>query len=266
MSPTLAESEVPKFWFCPHCVEHGLHVPNIPNSYFTPVSMPGTTKSQTDYFALVSNQAEPSVSSKEPAAVSGTVPKTPFTHPSEINSAAHGGTGISEEHNDDHPKQSKWWCDEGPRKYAIGDRRVAGPSNPEPQTGAKRGRRRRSPSPVKKKSKYSVFSVEVEKALAVIQSELQTAAECGKAESHLRNRLCSLEQELKLQSSQLALTKRELEIAKKDLAIERFKNGRNAADTQVPKEEIARLKELLSKKDAELEDWRSKLKLMLGNG
>jgi len=42
MVPSLTSSDVPSFWFCPHCVDNELHIPpGSPRSdYITPVSLP----------------------------------------------------------------------------------------------------------------------------------------------------------------------------------------------------------------------------------
>ncbi|KAG4428728.1 hypothetical protein IFR05_015790 [Cadophora sp. M221] len=132
-----------------------------------------------------------------------------------------------------------------------------------PNPGKAKGntsRPRRSYSPARKKSKYSSFSSEVDKALAVIHKELESSAQVGKAESELHDKIQILEQELRLKDGQIALAHRELELARR--------NGGDSVGLRAENEElkgrIERLDGLLEGKDRELRDWRERLKLMIG--
>jgi hypothetical protein len=147
---------------------------------------------------------------------------------------------------------------QAPRNEATNSRSLKGNTN----------RSKRSYSPPRKKSKYSAFSAEVDKALAVIQKELEVAAQIGKSEDSLRDAIEGLEQQLKLKDSQIQLTSRELELAK----IKLCDNGAGAVGLTALKdensqlrEENAKLKEIVVSKDAELKNWRAKLKSMMGS-
>ena len=74
MSPTLEPSEVPGFWFCPHCVDRELHIPPYSpiTHYFTPVSLaqpfPSPTKTPGWSTMTTSHNAENNL--KRPAVTS----------------------------------------------------------------------------------------------------------------------------------------------------------------------------------------------------
>lgn len=121
-------------------------------------------------------------------------------------------------------------------------------------------RQRRSYSPSRKKSKYSTFSVDVDKALAVIHKELEKAAHTGKAEDGFQDKIQALEQQLKLKDGQIQLGIKELEFAKR----QRGETSLLEAENRRLKEENAKLVNLVEKKDAELRDWRTKLRNMIG--
>ena len=69
-----------------------------------------------------------------------------------------------------------------------------------------------------------------------------------------------LQQELRLKDGQITLAQRELELAKRN-------GGTSAglkAENEQLKAQILRLNSLLDGKDAELRDWRARLKSMIG--
>jgi hypothetical protein len=159
-------------------------------------------------------------------------------------------------------------------------------SRPKPQepfelskpAGHKKPGRPRYSSPPRKKSKYSAFSKEVDKALSVIYGELETAAGYGKSEGNLESQVQALEQQLKMQEQQLKmqeqqlkmqeqqmlLTSRELEFARKELAKDREESAVLKVDNFEIREENMRLKELVDRKENELKEWRAKLRSMIG--
>jgi hypothetical protein len=131
--------------------------------------------------------------------------------------------------------------------------------------GRSKSIRSKRSSPARKKSKYSAFSVEVDKALTVLYSELETAAQCGKAEGHLESKVLDLEQKLKLQDGQLMLSNRELDFARSHLTKEQAKSGVLKKENVELRDEVAKLREMVQQKDGELRDWRTKLRTMMGS-
>ncbi|KAK0114702.1 hypothetical protein ONS95_014187 [Cadophora gregata] len=249
MTPSLDPGDVPDFWFCPHCVARELHLPQPP----------------------------PTTSFSSPP------PLTPSTTPSDVShsrnsSSAHAAppqSSVSENtrrsSNRDIPVLGTLSAVVSqpqlvPEKVAaplIALPQVSTAASSAPKTATAKGnvgRPRRSYSPPRKKSKYSAFSSEVDKALAVIHKELEASAHVGKAESDLRDRIQMLEQELRLKDGQIALARQELELAKR--------HGGDSAGLKTENEQlkaqISRLNSLLDSKDAELRDWRARLKSMIG--
>jgi hypothetical protein len=121
------------------------------------------------------------------------------------------------------------------------------------------GRQRRSYSPPRKKSKYSAFSADVDKALTVIHKELEKATHMGRAEGGLQDKIQALEQQLKLKDGQIQLGIKELEFAKR----QRGESSLLEAENRKLKEENAKLVNLVERKDAELKDWRTRLRTMI---
>lgn len=232
MSPTLGLDDVPTFWFCPHCVDRQFH---IPMESTAPSSLP-----------QLAEATPPSILGQTSTPIS-----TP--HLNEPNTSR---------------KAEGQMISIAASKQKINDiTRSLPPSSNEPRKDANASstkktsaRPRTTRSPPRKKSKYSAFSSEVDKALTVIHKELESAAQIGRTENSLRDRIQSLEQELRLKDGQILLTTRELEMARR--------NG----DTASLKAEISQLKEqndglkvLVESKDSELRDWRTKLKGLLGD-
>jgi hypothetical protein len=250
MSPSLGPDEVPPFWFCPHCVDDGLNMPPTSStSYFTPVS-PGPPVYPSPY--------SPNGAQNQHSQKSNSITQT--LSPSEQSQASLShrpveNPTVQKSTNSQPPTVVPT---QAPRNEVINSRSLKGNTN----------RSKRSYSPPRKKSKYSAFSAEVDKALAVIQKELEVAAQIGKSEDSLRDAIEGLEQQLKLKDSQIQLTSRELELAK----IKLCDNGAGAAgliglkdENSQLREENAKLKEMVVSKDAELKNWRAKLKSMMGS-
>ncbi|TVY57380.1 hypothetical protein LCER1_G004991 [Lachnellula cervina] len=246
MTPSPDPDNLPTFWFCPHCVDNELHVPPVPSpaTYFTPISPPHIGQIPT---ANVPKGSQPIENGR---------PSDP-TPPSKAHPVANEDT-----------EQSKEGTKNG---------RLARPTSREPSTSAKsnaldsmqsRGKSRRTKhsfSPPRKKSKYSALSSEVDKALSVIQRELEKAAQIGRSEGTLEDKIKDLEQRLRIQDGQVLLSSRELELAQKNLAAEHRHSEIVRSEHAYYKEEVVRLQEAVEKKDAELTEWRMKLRSMIGD-
>jgi hypothetical protein len=237
MSPTLSPSEVPGFWFCPHCVDRELHIPpNSPTThYFTPVSPAPPFPSSSPVSSRTTGRNSMSTTLKRSEA------------PADLGQ--HVESGQIQVIPDGHPKEQV-------------------PSQPTEAHSTKTltlksttGRQRRSYSPPRKKSKYSAFSSDVDKALTVIHKELEKAAHMGRAEGGLRDKIQALEQQLKLKDGQIQLGVKELEFAKRQCGESSFFEAEN----RKLKEENVKLVQLVEKKDSELKDWRAKLRNMIGS-
>lgn len=238
MSPTLPAGEVPGFWFCPHCVDRELHIP--PNSptvrYFTPVS-----------------QAPPLLSPPSPVSSKTMASTAPTSESIPVNalkrSLAIPSTG-------EHVRSQAQADPDGNPEAPPPSKRLEKISHK-----SNNNRQRHSYSPPHKKSKYSAFSSDVDKALNVIHKELEKAARTGRAEGGLQDRIQALEQQLKLKDGQIQLGIKELEFAKR----QRGESSLLDAENRRLKEENARLVGLVEKKEAELRDWRARLRSMIGN-
>ena len=230
-------SEIPGFWFCPHCVDRELHIPpSSPRShYFTPVSQqrsllspttPGISATISAASSVKRSAPEASISNTEEPRTSGQTRVIP-----ERNTQIEPPPQLVETHS---AKRASHKIDTG--------------------------RQRRSYSPPRKKSKYSAFSVDVDKALAVIHKELEKAAHTGRAEGGLQDKIHGLEQQQKLKDGQIQLGIKELEFAKR----QRGESSLLEAENRRLKDENAKLVGLVEKKDSELKDWRAKLRSMIG--
>jgi hypothetical protein len=238
MSPTLPPSEVPGFWFCPHCVDRELHIPpNSPTThYFTPVSpAPPFPSPNSPISSRTTARSSLSQTLKRPVAIpdveeqveSGQIQVSPGT-----TSKVQAPSQLAETHS------TKTLHQKGTT-----------------------GRQRRSYSPPRKKSKYSAFSADVDKALTVIHKELEKAAHMGRAEGGLQDKIQALEQQLKLKDGQIQLGIKGLEFAKR----QRGESSLLEAENRKLKEENAKLVNLVERKDAELKDWRTRLRIMIGS-
>lgn len=246
MSPTLELNDVPSFWFCPHCVDREFHVP--------PELPVGESTATCD--------TQPAGVYPSPASITtppNDDPNTGLAGPTQTQVA---GSGRKREN----PEGQMISIAESMAKVNEVSRSVefkTATNRSEPKVNPAKpsvGRPRRSYSPPRKRSKYSAFSSEVDKALAVIHKELESAAQKGKSEDSLRERIQTLEQELRLKDGQITLMNQELEVAKKNGEAARIK-----VMNQELKEQNDTLKALLEKKEGELRDWRTKLKTLLGN-
>jgi len=231
MSPSLPPSEVPGFWFCPHCVDRELHIPpSSPRShYFTPVSPQRSLLSPTTPGISATVSAASSLKRSAPAIAQTEEPVTS----GQIQAIPERNVHIQPPPQPVETHSTKRALHRGPR---------------------------RSYSPPRKKSKYSAFSVDVDKALTVIHKELEKAAHTGRAEGGLQDKIHGLEQQLKLKDGQIQLGIKELEFAKR----QRGESNLLEAENRRLKDENAKLVSLVEKKDSELRDWRAKLRSMIG--
>ncbi|KUJ14944.1 uncharacterized protein LY89DRAFT_736001 [Mollisia scopiformis] len=240
MSPTLEVDDVPTFWFCPHCVDRELHIPpDLSTSYLTPMSPPqpgGVYPSPSQ-----SSLGQASTPNSQPNAPAPLSKRKPEGQMIDIKGSKQKIHEIARSLNNATLTET--------RKEPKAD-----------LTKAPSGRSRRTNSPPRKRSKYSAYSSEVDKALAVIHKELEAAAQNGKSEGSLRERIHTLEQELRLKDGQILLSSRELEVAR-----QQGDTARLQAEVKELRAQNEGLKTLVEKKDAELRDWRSKLKTLLGN-
>lgn len=255
MSPTLEPNDVPVFWWCPHCVDREWHIPppqltedEAPprRLYPSPGSINESVSSSSDATGIspkntstaqisrmrVESKTEHSTRLSNGPSITKTL-IAPSEHPAQKSSIN------VERHTSQNPTQVIEHFSETRFRNL--------PS------------KRTQPSPVlpKKRSKYSTLSSDVDKALALIQKQLETAANNKKSEDDLRDRIKALEQQLTLKDGQIALANRELDLARK---------GPSAWKDEVDslKQQNASLRTELEKKDAELRDWREKLKGLLG--
>lgn len=250
MSPTLEPSEVPNFWFCPHCVDREWHIPPMPSpsSYFTPISPPipapqsHGAKNDTQvkrHSTDVRRQPDPVPSLSKHQAVSDKDPEGGKRDRTVENSGKSTGKDQS---------------------IAV---RFSAPDNH--VYSGKSHRPKKSSSPPRKKSKYSAFSSEVDKALSVIHSELEKAGQVGKSEGHLRDKIKDLELRMRVKDNELVLASRELAQSRKNLAAEHCQSERLQSENTQYKEEVMKLRGALEAKESELQDWRAKLRSMIGN-
>lgn len=120
-------------------------------------------------------------------------------------------------------------------------------------------------SPPRKRSRYSALSSEVDKALSVMYAELETASASCKVEQDLQSKVQTLEQKLKVQDGQLLITRRELAWMRNQNADARPGINLLKVENVWLTEEIRKYKVMMQKKDDELNDWRARLRTMLGN-
>ena len=245
MSPNLEPDEVPGFWFCPHCVEKELHIPpgSPTTHYFTPVSPAGPffTPSSHGSFRTQANS---------------TVPQTP----NPVNNSKRVPEDLSTLGEQAKRTRSRISSDQNTKTHAPAPTTETRSTTAVPPKGIAT-RPRKSYSPPRKKSKYSAFSVEVDKALTIIHKELERSARAGREEQGLQDQIQELEQQLKLKDGQILLGIKELEFLK------RKHEETSAFEVEIKqlKEQNSNLVSLVEKKDAELRDWRLKLKRMIGN-
>jgi len=231
MTPSLDPEVVPNFWFCPHCVDRELHIPpSLPDmNELSPVS----TRDQLNSFSGDTPGAK-AVSGSEFESISHS-PVTP-----------HAIEQPSSERLDTRPLiQPTTKLQE---QYAAGS--TSGKNDQIISRKGKAAAVKKVTPPPRKKSKYSTFSANVDKALSVIYSELETAAQNGRSEDSLQEKIKALEQQLKVQEG-------EIQLARNERANERLRNERL-------RKEVDALKEEVEMKDAELRDWQAKLKTLMG--
>jgi len=222
MKPGLDPTNVPTFWFCPHCVEKEFNIPTTsPDTMSIMPTPPSNSTPEASSTRIIAELTE--TSSKKP--------------------------NLSTDHTPASAAKSR------PRPSDAEYRPARGKANTT----------KKSSSPPRKKSKYSAFSVQVDKALSVIYAELETAAEIGKSEGNLQNKVQLLEQRLKIQDGQLKIRDREFVFVRDQLVKSRVVPDRLQTENEELKKEVIRLQEMVQSKDAELKDWRAKLRTMMGN-
>lgn len=252
MTPSLDPNEVPAFWFCPHCVRNELHIPSTateevlfsPLPYSLPVyaapSVPSANFNPPTATPIVNDTRVPAIDNlKESSEIVQRNDECPSTI-QQPTPPAH---------------------ESSPIKFRARPQEIADLSNRQSQNKLTRSK---NGSPPHKKSKYSAFSKEVDKALSVIYSELETAAGYNKSEHNLESKVQALEQQLKMQEGQMLLSSRELEFARSELTKEREESVVMKVDDFELREENARLKEELQRKEGELKEWGVKLRSMIG--
>ena len=231
MTPSLDPDIVPNFWFCPHCVDKELHIPpSLPDiDELSPISTRDQHNSHSGDTPKTNSVTETTVTGQSPAI-------------SQVTEQSY--TPIMNTGQSSIPKNQVL------REQQPTTQHKPGPRDQAPQRKGKAATAKKSSSPPRKKSKYSSFSANVDKALSVIYSELETAAQNGRSEDGLQEKIKALEQQLKVQEG-------EIQLARNERANEHLKNERL-------NREIAHLKEEVEKKDAELRDWQAKLKTLMG--
>ena len=231
MTPSLNPDIVPNFWFCPHCVERELHIPpSLPDiSDLSPVSTRDQHSSHAGDTPGTNSMSEPG---------SRTVGHSPIIPQIIEQPSPHSiSTGLLVPPNQTHQEQHSPVSRQVPTDQNLSRKYKTAPV-------------RRTSSPPRKKSKYSAFSANVDKALAVIYSELEIAAQNGRSQDGLQEKIKALEQQLRVQGG-------EVQLARNERANERLKNERLRREIDVLEKEV-------EKKDAELRDWQAKLKTLMG--
>jgi len=250
MSPTLGPRDVPDFWFCPHCVDRDWHIPPMPSpsTYFTPISPPTPRPQSPD---VTSNTRLKSRNTEVESQSNSALPAT----------KRHVGPNKG-------PGENKRGRTAADSAKSMGNEQSTTVRLSVPEShgySEKPQRPKRSSSPPRKKSKYSAFSSEVDKALSVIHSELEKVGQVGKSEGHLQDKIKDLELRLRVKDNEIVLSSRELALSRKNLAVEHCQSERLQSENTQYKEEVVKLREALETKDAELRDWRAKLRSMMGN-
>lgn len=244
MTPELETEEVPTFWFCPHCVDRDMHIPtdSLASDYLTPATSASSLLGQGIAFQQASDSLGPANDmehrdSPDTAQASKTANKRPATlQTSSEKSLSEGAQSIPHIEHIEHRAA----------------REIASNS-------------KRSFSPPRKKSKYSAFSVEVDKALSILYAELETAAHVGKSKEDLQSKLKTLGQQLKMQEGQIMLANREVEQLRSQLELLRGEPEHLKDQNTELLKKVANLQQLVEKKDSELRDWQTKLRNMMGN-
>jgi hypothetical protein len=257
LSPSLVPEQIPKYYFCPHCVDRNWHVP--PSSeevnYLTPYSIAAGVLGIPPAVLEPTSRKVNNATGVDLTLVDGQATICNADTTSMANYS----------HEQGHKQASE--AMQAVAKAAAKSRQHSShsPSNPNPSPRAKPRRSKRSTSPPRKKSKYSSFSIEVDKALAVLYSELETAAQHGRSEGNLQTKVQDLEQKLKLQEGQMMLSHREMELMNSKLGTVQEESGRLRKENARLEAEAKASSEMMQKKDNELKDWRMKLRTMMGS-
>ncbi|KAH8661536.1 hypothetical protein BGZ60DRAFT_88125 [Tricladium varicosporioides] len=265
MTPSLSPDDVPRFWFCPHCVERGNHVPDL-NSGEVEV---GSEMVETNYVSsvqdVIAEMEDPS--GKEGGAnevLSGgrqtMVITPPQKHPpSETRSS--GGNyqdqmNVPTEQNrrkEFQPSMVDLPASENtvPKPTPLLDPKSV--TQMQPSTSRKRfppppPSSTISKQPPKKKSKYSTLPSALEKALLLITTELEKSSSITSSTSSLQSQINILEQKIRMMEGQAALKDKEMEKQMKGM-----------------REENEKLRGEVEKKERELRELKGNLRGLVGD-
>jgi hypothetical protein len=242
------DAAIPEFWFCDHCVDYGWSVPPIasPNSYFTPKT-PGR-KEASSYFADVEiPTTDVSATSIDVQHISIQQEKANHAPKAAIHDSANT---IHEERLAQHAK---------PKKHTR-------PHSPAPAPHRKR------------KSKYSPYSPEVEKALSIISAELEKTSKSSTSTAALETTMQSLEQQLRMRNQEIVLLKQERDSLKTEAETEKAEVKRvegvldgvrrnrvyEIRKRMVAEQEQDVLKEKIQTLEKEGREWKGRLRELVG--
>jgi chromosome segregation ATPase len=141
--------------------------------------------------------------------------------------------------------------------------------------------RAHSPAPAphrKRKSKYSPYTPEVEKALSVISAELEKTSKSSSSMTALETTIQSLEQRLRMRDQEVVLLQKERAALKVEVEkgkaevkkVERVLDGvrRNRVDqirkTMAAEEERDNLREKVQRLEKEGKEWKERLRELVG--
>ncbi|KAG9237887.1 hypothetical protein BJ875DRAFT_492978 [Amylocarpus encephaloides] len=280
-------AETPKFWFCPHCVVREYNVPPkpCPTSYFSPRV---EDKRRTGYFSpeILDGRSSASQAGEVSSTLGigqakrtrngenstfefeNTIGKSPVTSvviPTGVSgSQPHTTASNPHTHYPTPPSIPSVLPDSTPL-----------PPPPAPTTFEPSGTRPRSSSPPqhpphkKRKSKYSPFTPEIEKALSVITNELERATRSSSSSLSLKQEIESLERRVRMQDGQINLYTREIEVVRGKLKSEverreRLEMERGDGRVRVLEDENRALRERVGELEREGRDWRSRLRELAG--
>lgn len=236
MVPAIDPNEIPPFWYCQHCVDRELNIAQ-PASPSAALMDPLTEVGQL-------YPSPTSIENSRSQSIAGLENTT-----TQIVSSTQQEPQVS-------AREARISRKENLKTIDV----IQASSMSLPKSKAAGKKAKSSYSPPRKRSKYSNLSSEVDKALVVIQKELEKAAQVGKSEDVLQDRIQDLEQQLKLKDGQICLIQRELELARESGTV----SGELRRQLEEVKKRNASLVGDVESKDKELRDWREKLKGLLG--
>ncbi|KAH6677339.1 hypothetical protein B0J14DRAFT_340448 [Halenospora varia] len=284
MTPSLSPDDVPRFWFCPHCVERGNHVPDLTvvgDGGFREGGMNGGEEFIEGGNATASNVVHGLVEGIEIGEEShgdGThfngIESSTSNHNSMITPPQENPPLETRGHENSYQHQMDPLMEQSRRKEypssavdpLASDKVLPKPNPPQPQsmppstnrTQPSTSRKRSPPPPPsssaiskpppKKKSKYSTLPSALEKALLLITTELEKSSSSTSSTSTLQSQITTLEQKIRMMEGQAALKEKEVE--KRMEAI---------------RKENERLKGEVDRKEGELKEWKGKLRGLVGD-